>query len=109
MTYRNGAFVVDTREERIGQVIDSVGRRVHLREPGGGQEWEVPFSALRLAKRDEREVIGLWPQTIKPFRGCGECPELAAALRDAQAGGDRLKAAKAILAQRAHWRLEHGL
>ncbi|MFI1797088.1 hypothetical protein ACH427_06960 [Streptomyces sp. NPDC020379] len=109
MTYRNGAFVVDTREERIGQVIDSVGRRVHLREPGGGREWEVPFSALRLATRDEREATGLRPQTIKPFRGCVECPELATALRDAQVGGDRLKAGKAVLAQRAHWRLDHGL
>ncbi len=109
MTYRNGAFVVDTREERIGQVIDSIGARVHLREPGGGREWEVPFSALRLATRDEREVIGLWPQMIRPMTGCAECPELAAALREAQAGDDKLKKSRALVAQRGHWRLEHGL
>ncbi|MEU3755467.1 hypothetical protein AB0H17_22270 [Streptomyces olivoreticuli] len=109
MTYRNGAFVVDTREERIGQVIDSVGRRVHLREPGGGREWEVPFSALRLATRDEREIVGLWPQMIRPMAGCAECPELAAELREAQAGDDKLKKSRALVAQRGHWRLEHGL
>ncbi|WKK21734.1 hypothetical protein QZH56_23205 [Streptomyces olivoreticuli] len=109
MTYRNGVFVMDTREERIGQVIDSIGTRVQLREPGGGREWEVPFSALRLATCDEREVIGLWPQMIRPMTGCAECPELAAALREAQAGGDKLKKSRALVAQRGHWRLEHGL
>lgn len=35
MTYRNGAFVMDTRENRIAQVIGNAGRRVQVRRPGG--------------------------------------------------------------------------
>ncbi|MGW1073495.1 hypothetical protein [Streptomyces sp. NPDC002537] len=109
MTYRNGAFVVDTREGRIAQVIDSVGGRVRVRTPGGGAEWEVPFSALRLATREERDEAGLWPTAIRPLNGCPECPELNRAWREAEAGDDRLKAARELLALRRHECVVHML
>ncbi|MBT2382662.1 hypothetical protein [Streptomyces sp. ISL-11] len=105
MTYRNGAYVVDTREDRIGQVIGGVGKRVHVRMPGGGQTWEVPFEELRLATREERAAAGLWPVGERPsLRDCKTCPELDAAWREAKAGGDEVEAGNALVAQRRHWR-----
>ncbi|MEU5427663.1 hypothetical protein AB0H73_18970 [Streptomyces olivoreticuli] len=109
MTYRNGAFVVDTREGWIGQVIDSAGSRVHVRAPGGGAEWEVPFSVLRLATREERDEVGLWPRGTRSRKGCPECPALELAWRDAAEGGDKLKEATALVALRRHGRVVHML
>ncbi|MGW1075647.1 hypothetical protein [Streptomyces sp. NPDC002537] len=109
MTYRNGAFVVDTRESRVALVVDSMGKRVHVRAPGGGEEWEVPFTALRLATREERETAGLWPQMARSPIDCETCPELSAAYREAEASGDKVRTGAAVVAQRSHWRREHGL
>ncbi|UQI48332.1 hypothetical protein M1P56_30445 [Streptomyces sp. HU2014] len=109
MTYRNGAFVVDTREGVIAQVIGAVGGRVQLRKPGGGLEWEVPFAALRLATREERESTGLWPDKTRPAYGCAECVQLDAARRAAAEGDDEIKAGDALVAQRRHWRSAHML
>ncbi|MFE0044165.1 hypothetical protein [Streptomyces albireticuli] len=107
MTYRNGAFVVDTREGVIAQVIGDTGGRVQLRKPGGGLEWEVPFAALRLATREEREAAGLLPSGSRPAYGCTECAELDAARRAAAGGDDAVKAGDALVAQRRHWRSAH--
>ncbi|KNB50111.1 hypothetical protein [Streptomyces caatingaensis] len=54
MSYREGAYVVDTRTATLAQVMAVVGRRVYVRPPGGGREWDVPPEALRLATREER-------------------------------------------------------
>lgn len=109
MTYRNGAFVVDTREGRLAQVIGGAGGRVQLRKPGGGLEWEVPFASLRLATREEREAAGLWPAGPRPAYGCEECAELDAARRAAARGTDEVEAGNALVAQRRHWRSAHML
>ncbi len=106
MTYRNGAFVMDTRGGRIAQVIGSRGQRVNVREPGGGAEWEVPFSALRLATREERGAVGLWPEGAAR---CAECEESKVALREAEAGGGRADVDTALVAQRMHWANAHTL
>ncbi|MFD7235612.1 hypothetical protein ACFWAT_09900 [Streptomyces syringium] len=107
MTYRNGAFVMDTRENRIAQVIGNAGRRVQVRRPGGGLEWEVPCSVLRLATREERVAAGLWPVGPRPLLGCGECAELTAAWREAAAGEDEVEAGDALVALRRHRRASH--
>ncbi|WP_199843923.1 hypothetical protein [Streptomyces albireticuli] len=97
--------MVDTREGRLAQVIDGVGKRVNVRRPGGGMEWEVPFADLRLATREERQAAGLWPpEPVGALYGCPTCPELMAAWREANAGGDEVKAGDALVAQRRHWR-----
>lgn len=107
MTYRNGTFVVDTRESRIAQVIGGAGQRVQLRRPGGGLEWEVPASVLRLATREERQAAGLWPTGPRPLLGCEECADLEAAWRQAGAGEDEVKAGDALVALRRHRRTSH--
>ncbi|MFE5585863.1 hypothetical protein [Kitasatospora sp. NPDC056531] len=40
-TPRPGDLVHDRRTNRIGFVMDVVGRRLYLRPPGGGIEWTV--------------------------------------------------------------------
>ncbi|MGK5547547.1 hypothetical protein ACSNOH_22845 [Streptomyces sp. URMC 127] len=107
MTYRIGAFVMDTREGRIAQVIGAAGSRVTLRRPGGGLEWEAPFGALRLATREEREAAGLWPSGARPMLGCAECAELKAAYDAAVAGGDPYVTGEALVVRRRHWRMVH--
>lgn len=107
MTYRNGAFVMDTRESRIAQVIGGDGQRVQLRRPGGGLEWEVPSSVLRLATREEREAAGLWPAGARPLLGCGECADSEAAWRRAVGGEDEVEAGDALVAMRRHRRTTH--
>ncbi|MEU2873877.1 hypothetical protein ABZ769_32530 [Streptomyces olivoreticuli] len=107
MTYRNGAFVMDTRDGRIAQVIGGRGQRVNVREPGGGVEWEVPFGAVRLATREERGAAGLWPEG-SPAR-CAECEELKVALRETEARGGKADVDNALVAQRKHWTNTHTL
>lgn len=106
MTYRNGAFVVDTRDGRLAQVIGGVGGRVQARQPGGGPEWEVPFSALRLATSAERAAARRNPETHRRPRmaECPTCPALEAAWWEAESGGDKVKAGEALVAARRHWR-----
>lgn len=41
-----GAYVLDGRDGRVGQVMGYEGDRVRLRPPGGGQEWDCPPAAL---------------------------------------------------------------
>ncbi|MFC5149110.1 hypothetical protein [Streptomyces aureoversilis] len=106
MTYRNGAFVVDTREGRMAQVIGSEGHRVQVRQPGGGLEWEVPFSSLRLATSAERAAARANPEPpARPaIADCPECPALKAAWWEATIEGDPFKAGDALVAVRRHWR-----
>ncbi len=106
MTYRNGAFVVDTRDGRIVQVIGGTGGRVHVRPPGGGTEWEVPFVALRLATSEERAAVRRNPETARRpgIADCPTCPALKAAWWEAENGGDAAKAGDALVAMRRHWR-----
>ncbi|MGI5338629.1 hypothetical protein ACQEVS_15080 [Streptomyces sp. CA-181903] len=59
MTYREGAYVVDTRSAKLAQVMAQAGRRVYVRPPRGGREWEAPAEVLRLATRDEQAAAGL--------------------------------------------------
>ncbi|MBC2877445.1 MULTISPECIES: hypothetical protein [Streptomyces] len=59
MTYREGAYVVDTRSAKLAQVMAHAGHRVYVRPPRGGREWEAPVEALRLATRDEQAAAGL--------------------------------------------------
>lgn len=44
-----GSLVVDTRNDRVGIVMGSVGPCVQLRPPAGGTEWDVPPHRLRPA------------------------------------------------------------
>ncbi|RKN62972.1 hypothetical protein D7231_30660 [Streptomyces klenkii] len=106
MAYRNGAFVVDTRDGRIVQVIGGTGGRVRVRPPGGGTETEVPFVALRLATSAERAAARRNPETYRRPRmaECQECPALEAAWWEAESGGDKAKAAEALVTARRHWR-----
>ncbi|MFF7729642.1 hypothetical protein [Streptomyces sp. NPDC008001] len=108
MTYRNGAFVVDTREGRMAQVVGGEGHRVRVRQPGGGPEWEVPLSVLRLATGAERAEARKNPEPgRKPsIADCPTCPALKATWWEAEAGGDAAKAGDALVAVRRHWR-EH--
>ncbi|MFI1971730.1 hypothetical protein [Streptomyces cinnamoneus] len=105
MTYRPGAYVVDTRENRLAQVMGGTGVRVQVQRPGGGLQWEVPATALRLATRAEREAAGL-AGTAAPV-GCPECRELTAAQRAAVDRGDRALAVTRTIAVRSHYRASH--
>ncbi|MEH6376195.1 hypothetical protein V7793_17980 [Streptomyces sp. KLMMK] len=111
MTYRVGAYVVDTREGRIAQVIGHRGPQVQVRTPGGGLEWEVPASALRLAMSQEREAFrALANSDGTHWSGCGRCSELNAAWRAASAAGERTNEAVDALSRfRNHWRLDHAV
>lgn len=51
--YEIGTLVVDTARQRIGRVMDCVGRRLQLRPPGGGREWDADPASVREAKDDE--------------------------------------------------------
>ncbi|MDF4253902.1 MULTISPECIES: hypothetical protein [Streptomyces] len=48
-----GAFAVDVRTGRVGQVMGREGPYVQLRPPGGGCEWDVPPDAVRPARVSE--------------------------------------------------------
>ncbi|MEU4213392.1 hypothetical protein AB0F13_25995 [Streptomyces sp. NPDC026206] len=107
MTYREGAYVVDTRSATLAQVMGNVGPRVQVRRPGGGQEWEVPEQALRLATRREREAAGIRGGPAASPVGCRDCAELEAARRAAVAGGDEATVVDATVAVRGHFRSAH--
>ncbi|MEU1813996.1 hypothetical protein ABZ543_02240 [Streptomyces roseifaciens] len=112
MTYRVGAYVVDTREDRMAQVIGLRGARVQVRTPGGGLEWEVPTSALRLAMGQEREAFRMLANGDRAhWSGCGRCAGLDSAWRAACAvAGERADAAVDALSRfRHHWRLDHAV
>ncbi|WP_189533221.1 hypothetical protein [Streptomyces roseolilacinus] len=47
-----GAYVIDARDGRVGQVMGHVGGYVQLRPPGGGREWDCPPDAVALAAPD---------------------------------------------------------
>ncbi|WP_338671990.1 hypothetical protein V1460_03195 [Streptomyces sp. SCSIO 30461] len=51
--FRRGDFAVDSRDGRIGRVMDAAGPYVQLRPPGGGREWDCPSEALRSATPGE--------------------------------------------------------
>ncbi|MEU2156508.1 MULTISPECIES: hypothetical protein [unclassified Streptomyces] len=50
---RRGDFAVDSRDGRIGRVMDADGPYVQLRPPGGGREWDCPPESLRSATPGE--------------------------------------------------------
>ncbi|MEU3353283.1 hypothetical protein [Streptomyces sp. NPDC037389] len=113
MTYREGAYVVDTRSATLAQVMGNVGTRVQIRRPGGGREWEAPTEALRLATRAEREAAGLRDSAAAPSAspaGCAECVRLDTARRAAGEYGELTEAAvDAMVAVRSHFRDTHVL
>ncbi|GGP59984.1 hypothetical protein [Streptomyces abikoensis] len=113
MTYREGAYVVDTRSATLAQVMGNVGPCVQIRRPGGGREWEAPADALRLATRAEREAAGLRGSAAAPSAspvGCAECARLDTARRAAGEYGELTEAAvDAMVAVRSHFREAHVL
>lgn len=104
LTYREGAYVIDTRSATLAQVMGTLGPRVQVRKPGGGREWEVPPQDLRLATRAERERAR--GQSGSPV-GCTDCTELEAARRRAVASGHGKAAVDAAIAVRSHFRDAH--
>ncbi|MGW6358787.1 hypothetical protein ACWFR5_27335 [Streptomyces sp. NPDC055092] len=44
-----GAYVIDVRDGRVGQVMGREGGYVQLRPPGGGREWDCPPEAVEPA------------------------------------------------------------
>lgn len=50
-----GAWVVDTRTDRMAIVLDVLFGRLYLRRPGGGVEWEAMPVHVRPAT--EHEVL----------------------------------------------------
>ncbi len=49
-----GAFVVDMRLGRLGQVVGHEGSRLRLRPPAGGPAWEVERDVVRAVTDAER-------------------------------------------------------
>ncbi|WP_190111202.1 hypothetical protein [Streptomyces cinnamoneus] len=98
---------MDTRENRIAEVVWSRAGRARLRRPGGGVEWEVPFAALRLATRAEREAAGVRATAARSPVGCVECAGLEVARRQAVAHGDKEAIVDATVAVRSHFRDAH--
>jgi hypothetical protein len=41
-----GTLARDTLSDRVGVVVDRMGRRVWLRPCGGGREWDVPIEEI---------------------------------------------------------------
>ncbi|WP_326688498.1 MULTISPECIES: hypothetical protein [unclassified Streptomyces] len=48
-----GAYAVDVRTGRVGQVMDGDGPYVQQRPPRGGCGWDVPPEAIRAARVSE--------------------------------------------------------
>ncbi|GHF46378.1 hypothetical protein GCM10010218_29550 [Streptomyces mashuensis] len=111
MTYREGAYVVDTRSAALGQVVGRDGADVQVREPGSGREWGVPPDALRLASHAERVAAGLRETAalLAPGSpvGCTECTDLEAARRAAVNRGGHDAIVDATVALRTHFRDAH--
>jgi hypothetical protein len=53
-----GAYVVDTRNGRVGIVMGHEGPYVQLRPCGGGREWDAEPGAVRRATPAERIGAG---------------------------------------------------
>ncbi|MEU5427584.1 hypothetical protein AB0H73_18545 [Streptomyces olivoreticuli] len=60
ITYRLGAWLVDTQRGRVGRMCGTEKGVAHLRSPAGDEEWETAPDALRLASRDELMQAGIW-------------------------------------------------
>ncbi|GHC75065.1 hypothetical protein [Streptomyces cinnamoneus] len=106
-TYREGAYVIDTRSATLAQVLGPAGAHVRVAVPGGGRQWEVPSQWLRLATRVERETAGVRGSAPRSAVGCTECTGLEAARREAVAGGDEEAVVDATIAVRSHFRDAH--
>ncbi|MBT2385463.1 hypothetical protein [Streptomyces sp. ISL-11] len=106
MTYRPGAYVVDTRTATLAQVMGTLGPHVQVRPPRGGKEWDVPPTALRLAGREERVAAGVRDGASASPVGCGRCVALRVAYEEAR-GGDEDEAVDAAIAVRQHFRSAH--
>lgn len=48
-----GTLAVDTRRNKVGEVMGWVGPRVRLRPPEGGREWEAERNDIRPASTAE--------------------------------------------------------
>lgn len=107
MTYRPGAFVIDTRTATLVQVMGHLGPHVQVRQPGGGREWDVPPEVLRLAGREEREAAGIRGSDSTSPVGCAECAALEANRRAAASVGDQAMLVDTTIAVRSHFRTAH--
>ncbi|MCX4550096.1 hypothetical protein OG204_16150 [Streptomyces sp. NBC_01387] len=52
----HGSYVMDTRREKVGEVIGRDGAFVRLRPPAGGPEWICPAAFLRVTTAREQLV-----------------------------------------------------
>ncbi|WP_212764659.1 hypothetical protein [Streptomyces sp. I05A-00742] len=52
--FEKGDVVRDTRNGRIGVVMDKVGPRYQLRAPAGGREWEAGPADMERAQAPDR-------------------------------------------------------
>ncbi|MEU7105141.1 hypothetical protein ABZ951_08820 [Streptomyces sp. NPDC046215] len=57
-----GTYVVDTRHDRVGEVMGHEGPRLQLRPPAGGREWEAhpdvtrPVTHTELSTHERRHA-----------------------------------------------------
>ena len=51
--FKQGDVVFDEESNKVGQYMDKVGGQIHLRPLGGGREWPVPATRVRLATPEE--------------------------------------------------------
>ncbi|GAA1895781.1 hypothetical protein GCM10009753_25870 [Streptantibioticus ferralitis] len=121
MTYRIGAYVMDTETARVGQVVGESASRVILRQPGTGLEWEADPRVLRLASRDEREAIGVHSNgtsvvghlagedSVTVQADCEECQRLGRAEAEARSASNHSRAADYRVLARRHLRNVHGV
>lgn len=100
MTYREGAYVVDTRNGAFAQVMGRIGPRVQVRRPGGGREWEVPPTALRLATYEECRAAD-------PADRCEDCERIRRHRRAAESRGDKSAMTDAAVLMGRHQREAH--
>lgn len=74
---KEGGYVIDTRDGRIGQVMGREGPCLQLRPPGGGREWDCPPEALAPAPPGEvlrARVRALNRETLAAASGAGPRP-----------------------------------
>ncbi|MEU5421605.1 hypothetical protein ACFY1P_21480 [Streptomyces sp. NPDC001407] len=60
ISYPRGAWLMDTRHKRVGQMMDdSLHGILYLRAPSGGREWPATPHQVRPATPDEQRAAGV--------------------------------------------------
>ncbi|MBH1938359.1 hypothetical protein I5Q34_29575 [Streptomyces sp. AV19] len=60
MVPREGNWAVDTRDNRVGQVMKKRWSSIRLCAPNSGGEWECPPDKVRIATKAELQEAGAW-------------------------------------------------